>query len=83
MEKIRPFTIVFRKYDLSNKLDLANKKLYKNSKGRFEIMKSKIGRLYMLDYDETGRQHIIRSYKEINELLRIFGIDFKELESDK
>lgn len=51
-----------------------NKKLHKQSCGRYELLKSKY---YMIDYDETGRNRIIRKYNEIKEI-----IDCMNLESE-
>lgn len=52
-----------------------NNALYKNSKGRFELKQSKKGILYMIDYDEIGKNRIMRNYDEIIDLLEIMSID--------
>lgn len=65
----------FRSYDKNNKLDMINKKLYKNSKGRFTLCKSKRGVFYLLDSDDK----VVRNYNEIYDILECMHIDRKVL----
>lgn len=69
--------IIFKKYDKNNKLDMYNKELAKNSKGRFEIFKSKNNKIYLLDYDECGYNRVIRTYNEIDDILSCMGMNFR------
>ncbi len=71
-------TITFKYYDKNNKLDMLNKKLHKNSKGRYVLFKSKRNIYYMIDYDEISYNKIIRNYNEIKDILSCMDIDIKE-----
>ena len=58
--------IVFKSYDKYNKLDMFNKELSKNSKGRFELRKSKNDIYYLYDYDF---REVTRNKKELRDIL--------------
>lgn len=68
----------FKDYDKNNKLDNFNLKLYKNSKGRFEIRKTINNKYYLYDYDF---REISRSKKEIKDILECMNLydDFEEV----
>lgn len=68
--------IVFRDRTGYENLDNLNDLLYKNSKGRFELRRTKdYQRWYMLDFDEIGKYRIIRSYNEIGDILECMHIE--------
>ena len=69
--------IEFKDYDKNNKLDYFNLKLYKNSKGWFEIRKTINNKYYLYDYDY---REISRSKKEIKDILECMNLydDFEE-----
>lgn len=63
------FNIYFKKYDLKNDLDFFNKILIKASYDRYELRKSKNGKYYLYDYDESGYNVIVRNKEEIKDIL--------------
>lgn len=68
--------IIFRNKSGNKNLDSLNDLLYKNSKGRFELKRTKdYCKWYMIDYDETGKNKIIRNYKEIGDILECMHIE--------
>lgn len=68
--------IIFRNRTGYKSLDSLNDLLYKNSKGRFELRRTKDKfRWYIIDYDETGKNRVIRNYKEIGDILECMHID--------
>ena len=68
--------IIFRKKSGYKSLDELNNVLYKNSKGRFELKRTKdLSKWYMIDYDETGNNRIIRNYTEIGDILECMHIE--------
>ena len=68
--------IVFRNKTGNESIDNLNDLLYKNSKGRFELRRTKdYIRWYMIDYDETGKNRIIRNYDEIGDILECMHIE--------
>lgn len=67
--------IVFRDRTGYESLDNLNDLLYKNSKGRFELRRTKdLKRWYMLDFDENGKNKIIKDYDEIDDILQCMHI---------
>lgn len=68
--------IIFKNETGNKSLDSLNDLLYKNSKGRFELKRTKdYFRWYMLDYDETGKDRVIRNYNEIGDILECMHIE--------
>ncbi len=72
--------IIFRNKTGNKSLDSLNDLLYKNSKGRFELRRTKdYWRWYMIDFDETGKNRIIRNYDEIGDILECMHIEIINL----
>lgn len=68
--------IIFRQKSGYESLDNLNNLLYKNSKGRFELRRTKnLLKWYMIDYDESGKNRIIRNYDEIGDILECMNIE--------
>jgi len=68
--------IIFRNKTGYENLDNLNDLLYKNSKGRFELRRTKdYQRWYMIDFDETGRNRVVRNYDEIGDILECMHIE--------
>ena len=68
--------IVFRNKSGNKSLDSLNDLLYKNSKGRFELRRTKdYLKWYMIDYDEVGKYRTIRAYREIGDILECMHIE--------
>lgn len=68
-------TITFRQKTGNEDLDSLNSLLYKNSKGRYELCRTKdLLKWYMKDYDENGRNRVIRNYAEIDDILQCMNI---------
>lgn len=68
--------IVFRNKSGNKSLNSLNDLLYKNSKGRFELRRTKdYLKWYMIDYDEVGKYRTIRSYREIGDILECMHIE--------
>ena len=72
--------IFFREKSGYKSLDDLNDLLYKNSKGRFELRRTKdLLKWYMIDYDEIGNNRIIRNYNEIGDILDCMHIEIINL----
>lgn len=68
--------IIFREKSGYDSLDKLNDLLYKNSKGRYELKRTKdLLKWYMIDYDECGKDRIIRNYDEIGDILECMNIE--------
>ena len=68
--------IVFRNKTGNESLDRLNDLLYKNSKGRYELRRTKdYLKWYMIDFDEKGTDRVVRNYNEIADILDCMHIE--------
>ena len=72
--------LIFRTKTDNIVLNSLNDKLYKNSKGRFELRQTTDGsKYYMIDFDEQGQNRVIKNYKELIDILDCMHIVVLEL----
>ena len=78
------FNLIFKKYDYKNDIDWFNYILKKASKDRFELRRMKNGIFYLYDYDSNDFDVMVRSKKEIKDILMCMNLhNFVFSKSDK